>query len=103
MKKILQTRDLESFDDLESFKTFKLELGEKAMQHKVVHPGLYLKAHIKLAVAVTNILIRNRTASRENQHSAYAKTKVQISFAVTAKLISAFVFATRLVQFLDTF
>ena len=31
---------------------------------------------------------------RENQHFAYAKTKTQISFAVTAKLISAFVFAT---------
>ena len=28
----------------------------------------------------------------------YAKTKTQISFAVTAKLISAFVFATRIVQ-----
>ena len=31
---------------------------------------------------------------------AYAKTKVQLSFAVTAKMISAFVFATRIVQFL---
>ena len=31
---------------------------------------------------------------------AYAKTKAQTSFAVTAKLISAFVFATRIVQFL---
>ena len=31
---------------------------------------------------------------------AYAKTKAQISFAVTAKLISAFVFAPRIVQFL---
>ena len=31
---------------------------------------------------------------------AYAKTKKQISFAVTAKLISAFVFATQIVQFL---
>ena len=31
---------------------------------------------------------------------AYAKTKAQISFAVTAKLISAFVFATRIVQFM---
>ena len=30
----------------------------------------------------------------------YAKTKVQISFAVNAKLTSAFVFATRIVQFL---
>ena len=29
---------------------------------------------------------------------AYAKTKTQISFAVTAKLISVFVFATRIVQ-----
>ena len=28
------------------------------------------------------------------------KTKAQISFAVTAKLISAFVFSTRIVQFL---
>ena len=30
----------------------------------------------------------------------YAKTKEQISFTVAAKLISAFVFATRLVQFI---
>ena len=36
----------------------------------------------------------------ENQLFAYAKTKTQISFAVTAKLISAFVFAIRIVQFL---
>ena len=36
---------------------------------------------------------------------AYAKTKTQISFAVTAKLISAFYFATRIVKslyFLNT-
>ena len=31
---------------------------------------------------------------------AYAKTKTQISFAVPAKLISVFVFATQIVQFL---
>ena len=37
---------------------------------------------------------------RENRIFAYAKTKAQISFAVTAKLISACVFATRIVQFL---
>ena len=37
---------------------------------------------------------------RENRFFAYAKTKAQISFAVTAKLISAFVFATRIVYFL---
>ena len=36
----------------------------------------------------------------KTQQFAYAKTKAQISFAVTAKLISAFVFATRIVQFL---
>ena len=29
---------------------------------------------------------------------AYAKTKTQISFAVTAKLISAFFFATRIIR-----
>ena len=43
--------------------------------------------------------------SWENQQSAYAKTKTQISFAVTAKLNSAFVFATWIVQslyFLNT-
>ena len=37
-------------------------------------------------------------ASWESQQSAYAKPKAQISFAVTAKLISAFVFATQIVQ-----
>ena len=38
--------------------------------------------------------------SWENQQSAYAKTKTQISFAVTAKLIIVFVFAIRIVQLL---
>ena len=37
-------------------------------------------------------------ATWENRIFAYAKTKTQISFAVTAKLISAIVFATRIVQ-----
>ena len=37
-------------------------------------------------------------SSWENRFVAYAKTKTQISFAVTAKLISAFVFAIRIVQ-----
>ena len=36
----------------------------------------------------------------KNRLFAYAKTKTQISFAVTAKLISAFVFATWIVQLL---
>ena len=39
-------------------------------------------------------------ATRENRFFAYAKTKTQISFAVTGKLISVFVFATQIVQFL---
>ena len=39
-------------------------------------------------------------ASWENQIFAYAKTKTQISFAVTAKLISAFVFTTWIVEYL---
>ena len=44
-------------------------------------------------------------ASWENQCSVHAKTKAQISLAVTAKLISAFVFASWIVQslyFLNT-
>ena len=44
-------------------------------------------------------------ASWENQLFAYAKTKAQISFAVTTKLISGFVFAIQIVQslyFLNT-
>ena len=36
----------------------------------------------------------------ENQIFTYAKTKAQINFAVTAKLISAFVLATQILQFL---
>ena len=40
----------------------------------------------------------NWAASWENRLLTYAKTKTQISFAVAAKLISAFVFATRIVQ-----
>ena len=39
----------------------------------------------------------------ENRLLAYAKTKMQISFAVTAKPISAFVFATRMLQALYFF
>ena len=38
--------------------------------------------------------------SRENQHFTYVKKKGLISFAVTTKLISTFVFATQIVQFL---
>ena len=37
----------------------------------------------------------------KNRLFAYAKTKTQISFAVTEKLISAFVYSTRIVQSLN--
>ena len=47
-----------------------------------------------------HLMSKKSAATRENQIFAYVKTKMQISFAVTAKLISAFVFATRIVQFL---
>ena len=36
--------------------------------------------------------------AQENEQNGWAKTKVQISFAVTAKLISTFVFAAWIVQ-----
>ena len=38
--------------------------------------------------------IQNEPRRKKTVVFAYAKTKTQISFAVTAKLISAFVFAT---------
>ena len=50
------------------------------------------KLQVKIVI-FTAIELRIWAASWENQRSAYAKTKTQISFAVTAKLISAFVFA----------
>ena len=55
-------------------------------------------SHIVAQMITGNLIIR--ATSWENQQSAYAKTKAQISFAVTAKLISAFVFATPILQFL---
>ena len=44
--------------------------------------------------------LTNWAVSWENRILAYAKTKAQIGCAVTAQLISAFVFSTPLVQFL---
>ena len=38
--------------------------------------------------------VKSNESSWENRLFAYAKTKTQISFAGTAKLISAFLFAT---------
>ena len=44
--------------------------------------------------SVRNEDVRVICAIPENQHFVYAKTKTQISCAVSAQLISAFVFAT---------
>ena len=58
-----------------------------------MQPGLYL-AHI----------FSDMSGCMRNRLFAYAKTKTQISFAVSAKLISAFVFATWIIKslfFLD--
>ena len=45
-------------------------------------------------IALKFIFIIYEPRHEKTQHFAYAKTKTQISFGVTAKLISAFVFAT---------
>ena len=46
------------------------------------------------------ILVHIGRVIRETGLFAFAKTVMQINFAVTEKLISAFVFATGIVQFL---
>ena len=61
------------------------------------HLTYYPHTFFFFAFVCTNI---NWAATLENRIFAYAKTKMQISFAVTAKLISAFVFATWIVQYL---
>ena len=43
-------------------------------------------------------LVTNMSRVKRKPSFAYAKTKTQISFAVTAKLISAFFLATQIVQ-----
>ena len=52
------------------------------------------------SMSITCTICSSRARRNEPRtRFAYAKTKTQISFAVTAKLISAFVFATCKVQF----
>ena len=57
---------------------------------------VYSKTIGKRAAVFVSKKILNRYEPRreKNRLFAYAKTKTQISFAITAKLISAFVFAT---------
>ena len=61
--------------------------------------GVYVIALMTCATLINKYLITSYNLSRvvRKPDFAYAKTKTQISFAVTAKLISAFVFATRIV------
>ena len=67
------------------------------MNMTLVHDDFKIFAY-KLTLA--SCLKANMSRVVRKRIFAYAKTKTQISFAVTAKLISAFVFAIRLVQFL---
>ena len=54
----------------------------------------------KFYILQGHVFVMISAATPEKQQFAQAKPKTQISFAVTAKLISAFDFATRIVQFL---
>ena len=56
------------------------------------------RTSINVAGLITPFMMINEPRHEENRLFAYAKTKTHISFAVTAKLISAFVYATRIGQ-----
>ena len=59
----------------------------------------YTATRIDLIVFMNNSAEQHLSrVVRKPAFCIYAKTKKQISFAVTAKLISAFVFATQIVQ-----
>ena len=69
--------------------------------------GLCLAYDVDYGKSLTSLFIGifilgscNLTIAYENQQSASEKPKAQISCAVTAQLISAFVFSTWIVQFL---
>ena len=60
--------------------------------------GLWLNNNYSAPILVTNKILRDGSVAMRKPAFAYAKTKAQISFAVSAKLISAFVFATRILS-----
>ena len=69
-------------------------------EHKPVNIRVGLGPHListPLLSTCSLSIIEPRYEKTGFQHN-YVKTKTQISFMVTAKLISAFVFATRIVQ-----
>ena len=74
---------------------------ERTLNQNKPNKSEFNKDRQNVSIITENDLVRDIWAlSWENRLFAYAKTKTQISFAVTAKLISAFVFAIRIVQFL---
>ena len=82
--------------DLSTFKKLKISMTYPCKTNTRIHTFIYFQRTITQLDNMSLV---------ENRLFAYAKTKTQISFAVTAKLISAFVFATRIVQslyFLNT-
>ena len=63
----------------------------------------HVACYFHIAQIRTGVLVRSglhMSHAMRKPDFSYAKTKMQISFAVTAKLISTFVFATQIVQFL---
>ena len=56
---------------------------------------VFMKSSISLYT-----FLQHFTLEPANLIFAYGKTMAQISFSVTAQVISAFIFATRIVQFL---
>ena len=68
--------------------------------HILYYGNMIYWSHIFLSFLLLSGTVVIRALSWENRLFAYAKTKKQISFAVTVKLIRAFVFATWIVQYL---
>ena len=61
--------------------------------------GVFAQA-FNLMQLISDVLATSLATSLKKRIFAYAKTKAQISCAVTAQFISAFVFATWIVQLL---
>ena len=66
--------------------------------HKVTY-SLMICVYAPLAESLTALKSTNEPCHVKNQHFAYAKTKTQFRLAVTARLISPFVFVIQIVQF----
>ena len=73
--------------------SLSLVLAMKSSYLFYLYKYVYLKPY-----GITNCVIYGIYGKQMSRHMG--KTKAQISFVITAKLISAFVFATRIVQFL---